>query len=34
MPAPKSNFQMDAFYRIGGLSRSDLEKEMEGTDTH
>lgn len=34
LPAPKSNFQMVAFYRIGGLSRSDLEKEMEGTDTH
>lgn len=34
MPAPKSNFQMVAFYGIGGLSRSDLEKEMEGNDTH
>lgn len=34
LPAPKSNFQMVAFYRIGGLSRSDLEKEMDGTDIH
>lgn len=34
LPAPMSTFQIVAFYKIGGLSRSDLKKEMEGTDTH
>lgn len=34
MPAPVSTFQKVAFYKIGGLSRSDLKKEMEGTDIH
>lgn len=34
MLVPMSTFQIVAFYKIGGLSRSDLKKEMEGTDTH
>lgn len=34
LPAPKSNAEMVAFCRIGELSKSGLEKEMESTDTH